>query len=82
MVAFDGGLFERPVLHTLDLPILFEGAQGAMLDIDHGTYPFVTSSNTVAGAAAAGAGTGIGTIGFVLGITKAYTTRVGSVRCV
>lgn len=57
--------------------ILFEGAQGAMLDIDHGTYPFVTSSNTVAGQAAAGTGFGPHRIGFVLGITKAYTTRVG-----
>ncbi|MFO0995448.1 MAG: adenylosuccinate synthase [Alphaproteobacteria bacterium] len=58
--------------------ILFEGAQGAMLDIDHGTYPYVTSSNTVAGQAAVGSGVGPGAIGFVLGITKAYTTRVGS----
>ena len=58
--------------------ILFEGAQGAMLDIDHGTYPFVTSSNTLAAAAALGAGTGPDGIGYVLGITKAYTTRVGS----
>jgi len=58
--------------------ILFEGAQGMMLDIDHGTYPFVTSSNTVAGAAAAGSGLGPGVMGYVLGITKAYTTRVGS----
>ncbi len=58
--------------------ILFEGAQGAMLDVDHGTYPYVTSSNTVAGQAAAGAGMGPGGVGFVLGITKAYTTRVGS----
>src|SRR5579862_8752174 len=58
--------------------ILFEGAQGAMLDVDHGTYPFVTSSNTVAGQAAAGAGLGPAAIGFVLGITKAYTTRVGA----
>ena len=57
--------------------ILFEGAQGALLDIDHGTYPFVTSSNTVAGQAAAGSGLGPGAIGYVLGITKAYTTRVG-----
>ncbi len=57
--------------------ILFEGAQGAMLDIDHGTYPFVTSSNTLAGAAAAGSGIGPGAVGYVLGITKAYTTRVG-----
>jgi len=58
--------------------ILFEGAQGTMLDIDHGTYPFVTSSNTVAGQAAAGSGLGPGTLDYVLGITKAYTTRVGS----
>ena len=58
--------------------ILFEGAQGAMLDIDHGTYPYVTSSNTVAAAASVGSGTGPGAIGFILGITKAYTTRVGS----
>jgi adenylosuccinate synthase len=58
--------------------ILFEGAQGTMLDIDHGTFPFVTSSNTVAGQAAIGAGQGPGAIGYVLGITKAYTTRVGN----
>ena len=58
--------------------ILFEGAQGVMLDIDHGTYPFVTSSNTVPGQAAAGSGIGPGHVGYVLGITKAYTTRVGS----
>ena len=57
--------------------ILFEGAQGTLLDIDHGTYPFVTSSNTVSGQAASGSGVGPGTIGYVLGITKAYTTRVG-----
>jgi adenylosuccinate synthase len=57
--------------------ILFEGAQGTLLDIDHGTYPFVTSSNTVAGQAASGSGLGPGAIGYVLGITKAYTTRVG-----
>ncbi len=57
--------------------ILFEGAQGTLLDIDHGTYPFVTSSNTVAGQAAAGSGMGPGALNFVLGITKAYTTRVG-----
>jgi adenylosuccinate synthase len=57
--------------------ILFEGAQGTLLDIDHGTYPFVTSSNTVAGQAATGSGVGPGAIGYVLGITKAYTTRVG-----
>jgi adenylosuccinate synthase len=57
--------------------ILFEGAQGALLDIDHGTYPYVTSSNTVSGQAAAGSGVGPGAIDYVLGITKAYTTRVG-----
>jgi adenylosuccinate synthase len=57
--------------------MLFEGAQGTLLDVDHGTYPFVTSSNTVAGQAATGAGIGPGAIGYVLGITKAYTTRVG-----
>ena len=57
--------------------ILFEGAQGAMLDVDHGTYPFVTSSNTLAAAAASGSGTGPDAVGYVLGITKAYTTRVG-----
>jgi hypothetical protein len=58
--------------------VLFEGAQAVMLDVDHGTYPYVTSSNTVAGNAAAGAGVGPGRIGYVLGIAKAYTTRVGS----
>jgi adenylosuccinate synthase len=58
--------------------ILFEGAQGTMLDVDHGTYPFVTSSNTLAGAAALGSGVGPDSVGFVLGICKAYTTRVGS----
>ncbi|WP_334147015.1 adenylosuccinate synthase [Hyphomicrobium sp.] len=58
--------------------ILFEGAQGALLDVDHGTYPFVTSSNTVAAQAATGAGMGPGALGFVLGIAKAYTTRVGA----
>ncbi|AUA57168.1 adenylosuccinate synthase [Achromobacter spanius] len=58
--------------------ILFEGAQGALLDVDHGTYPFVTSSNCVAGAASAGAGVGPQQLDYVLGITKAYTTRVGS----
>jgi adenylosuccinate synthase len=57
--------------------ILFEGAQGVLLDIDHGTYPFVTSSNTVAAQAATGSGLGPGAINYVLGITKAYTTRVG-----
>jgi len=58
--------------------ILFEGAQGVMLDVDHGTYPFVTSSNTSAAQAALGTGVGPDQLGFVLGITKAYTTRVGS----
>jgi len=76
--------FARPVWHVLDKAkaegkrILFEGAQGALLDIDHGTYPFVTSSNTVAGQAAAGSGMGPRSVGYVLGILKAYTTRVGS----
>lgn len=58
--------------------ILFEGAQGIMLDVDYGTYPFVTSSSTVAGSAHGGSGFGLGKINYVLGITKAYTTRVGS----
>ena len=58
--------------------ILFEGAQAVMLDVDHGTYPFVTSSNTVAGAAASGSGLGTDAVGRVLGLAKAYTTRVGS----
>jgi adenylosuccinate synthase len=57
--------------------ILFEGAQGALLDVDHGTYPYVTSSNTVAAQAATGSGLGPSAIGYVLGICKAYTTRVG-----
>ena len=57
--------------------ILFEGAQGVLLDVDHGTYPYVTSSNTVSGQAAAGSGIGPCSIGYVLGIVKAYTTRVG-----
>ena len=57
--------------------ILFEGAQGGLLDIDHGTYPYVTSSHTTAGQAAAGSGIGPGSLGYILGITKAYTTRVG-----
>ena len=76
--------FAAPVWEILDEPraagrrILFEGAQGAMLDNDHGTYPFVTSSNTVGAQAAVGAGVGPGAIDYVLGITKAYTTRVGS----
>jgi adenylosuccinate synthase len=58
--------------------ILFEGAQGAMLDVDHGTYPYVTSSNTIAAQAATGSGAGVGAIDYVLGIAKAYTTRVGA----
>ena len=58
--------------------VLFEGAQGTMLDVDHGTYPYVTSSNTVAGQAATGSGAGPKSVGYVLGITKAYTTRVGT----
>lgn len=76
--------FAVPVWKLLDefkrahKQILFEGAQGIMLDVDHGTYPYVTSSNTMAGSAAAGAGFPPGNLGFILGITKAYTTRVGS----
>ena len=76
--------FAKPVWRDLNEArargrrILFEGAQGVLLDVDHGTYPFVTSSNTVAGAAAAGSGLGPSGVGFVLGIAKAYTTRVGS----
>ena len=76
--------FAAPVWEILDKArrdgsrVLFEGAQGAMLDVDHGTYPFVTSSNTVSGTAASGSGIGPGSVGYVLGITKAYTTRVGS----
>jgi adenylosuccinate synthase len=58
--------------------VMFEGAQGVLLDIDHGTYPYVTSSNTCAGAAATGSGVGPGSLEYVLGITKAYTTRVGA----
>ena len=76
--------FARPVWLDLDEAraagrrILFEGAQGVLLDVDHGTYPFVTSSNTVAGTTGSGSGMGPGAAGFVLGIVKAYTTRVGS----
>ena len=76
--------FSHPVWLKLDemkkqrKKILFEGAQGILLDVDHGTYPFVTSSNTVASMAATGSGCGPNTINYVLGITKAYTTRVGS----
>ena len=75
--------FSRPAWRLLDevrrsgKRVLFEGAQGALLDVDHGTYPFVTSSNTVAGQAAAGSGLGPRSVGYVLGIVKAYTTRVG-----
>jgi len=75
--------YSKPVWKTIDQfksegkKILFEGAQGILLDVDHGTYPFVTSSNTVASSAATGSGCGPNTINYVLGITKAYTTRVG-----
>ena len=75
--------FSKPVWLKIDeykrkkKKILFEGAQGILLDVDHGTYPFVTSSNTVASSAATGTGCGVDTINYVLGITKAYTTRVG-----
>ena len=65
-------------LQTAGHNLLFEGAQGTLLDIDQGTYPFVTSSNTTAGAAATGSGLGPLHFDYVLGITKAYTTRVGS----
>jgi len=63
--------------HAAGANLLFEGAQGALLDVDHGTYPYVTSSNCVAGNAAAGSGVGPGMLHYVLGITKAYCTRVG-----
>ena len=75
--------FSQPVWKKIDefksqnKKILFEGAQGVLLDVDHGTYPFVTSSNTVASSAATGTGCGPNSINYVLGITKAYTTRVG-----
>ena len=75
--------YSQPVWRKMDQyrsegkKILFEGAQGILLDVDHGTYPYVTSSNTVAGAASTGTGVGPKTINYVLGITKAYTTRVG-----
>ena len=75
--------FSQPVWKKIDefkskgKKILFEGAQGILLDVDHGTYPFVTSSNTVASSASTGSGCGPNTINYVLGITKAYTTRVG-----
>jgi adenylosuccinate synthase len=76
--------FSKPVWLTLNQAkrdgkrVLFEGAQGVLLDVDHGTYPFVTSSNTIAGTASGGSGLGPSSVGFVLGIVKAYTTRVGS----
>ena len=76
-------IYSQPVWKRIDeyrvqgKKILFEGAQGILLDVDHGTYPFVTSSNTVASAAAIGSGCGLHMINYVLGITKAYTTRVG-----
>ena len=76
--------FAKPIWLELDKfknsrkKILFEGAQGILLDVDHGTYPYVTSSNTVPSTAATGSGSGPDTIGYILGITKAYTTRVGS----
>ncbi|MBV9841871.1 MAG: adenylosuccinate synthase [Sphingomonadaceae bacterium] len=76
--------YAKPVWWTLNEArlrgdrILFEGAQGVLLDVDHGTYPFVTSSNTIAGTAAGGSGLGPNAAGFVLGIVKAYTTRVGA----
>jgi len=76
--------YAEPVWERLDAArragrrILFEGAQAVMLDVDHGTYPYVTSSNTVAATAAAGAGLGPAAVGFVLGIAKAYSTRVGA----
>jgi adenylosuccinate synthase len=76
--------FAKPVWRDLNemrargRRILFEGAQGVLLDVDHGTYPFVTSSNTISGTAAGGSGLGPSAVGFVLGIAKAYTTRVGS----
>ena len=75
--------FSQPVWLKIDefkkqkKKILFEGAQGILLDVDHGTYPYVTSSNTVASSAATGTGCGPNSINYVLGITKAYTTRVG-----
>ena len=76
--------FAKPVWFKLDefmenkKKILYEGAQGVLLDVDHGTYPYVTSSNTVPATAATGSGSGPNKINYILGITKAYTTRVGS----
>ena len=75
--------YSKPIWKKIDefkkknKTILFEGAQGILLDVDHGTYPFVTSSNTVAGASLVGTGCGPDTINYILGIVKAYTTRVG-----
>ncbi len=83
LIAPDILKYSKPVWKKIDefktkkKKILFEGAQGILLDVDHGTYPFVTSSNTVAATAATGSGCGPNTINYVLGITKAYTTRVG-----
>src|SRR3954468_20392051 len=83
-IAAHALLYARPVWKALGgarqrgRRILFEGAQGVLLDVDHGTYPFVTSSNTVSGTTGSGTGMGPSAAGFVLGITKAYTTRVGS----
>ena len=80
--------FSQPVWLKIDQfkkqkkKILFEGAQGILLDVDHGTYPFVTSSNTVASNAATGTGCGPNSINYVLGITKAYTTRVGELSLI
>jgi adenylosuccinate synthase len=79
LLQYAGPVWKRlDAANTNGSRILFEGAQGIMLDVDHGTYPFVTSSNTVAGQVSAGSGTGPRSAGYVLGITKAYTTRVGS----
>jgi adenylosuccinate synthase len=79
LLPFAEAVWERlDAAHHEGKRVLFEGAQAVMLDVDHGTYPYVTSSNTVAGNAAAGAGVGPNRIGYVLGIAKAYTTRVGS----
>lgn len=79
ILPYSGTAWQRlyQLSQVRDLRIVFEGAQGVMLDLDHGTYPFVTSSNTVAGQAAVGCGMGTGDIGSVLGVCKAYATRVG-----
>ncbi|MFC6198567.1 adenylosuccinate synthase [Ponticaulis profundi] len=79
VLKYAGPAWQRlDAAHKLGRRILFEGAQGVMLDVDHGTYPFVTSSNVVSGQAAAGSGLGPRSINYVLGLAKAYTTRVGS----